>query len=122
MDEEYSVTELELDTPLAVLEARGRFNIRSVWDLQQRCDALYGRGYSFIVVEMSGVTFISSSGPGRLVRITYDFLERDGLFQIAAVPDAVTRVIDMLNSRQFLNIAADVDEARTRLGALTPSE
>ena len=122
MDDEYSVIELELDTPLAVLEARGRFNTRSVWDLQQRCDALYGRGHSFIVVEMSGVTFISSSGPGRLVRMTYDFLERDGLFQIAAVPDAVTRVIDMLNSRQFLNIAADVDEARTRLGASTPSE
>lgn len=122
MDDDHSVTELELDTPLAVLEARGRFNTRSVWDLHLRCDALYGQGYSCIVIEMSGVTFISSSGAGRLVRMTYDFLERDGLFQIAAVPDAVTRVIDMLNSRQFLNITADVDEARARLGALTASE
>ena len=122
MNDEYSFTELELDEPFAVLAARGRLNTRSLWELHLRCEALYGQGYSRIVIEMSGVTFISSSGAGRLVRMTYDFLERDGLFQIAAVPEVVTRVIDMLNSRQFLNIAADVDEARTRLGALTPSE
>ena len=122
MNDEYSFTEMELDEPFAVLAARGRLNTRSLWELHLRCEALYGQGYSRIVIEMSGVTFISSSGAGRLVRMTYDFLERDGLFQIAAVPEVVTRVIDMLNSRQFLNIAADVDEARTRLGALTPSE
>ncbi len=122
MNDEYSFTEMELDEPFAVLAARGRLNTRSLWELHLRCEALHGQGYSRIVVEMSGVTFISSSGAGRLVRMTYDFLERDGLFQIAAVPEVVTRVIDMLNSRQFLNIAADVDEARTRLGALTPSE
>ena len=122
MADEYSFSDLELDAPVAVLAARGRYNLRSVWDLQLRCESLYGQGYSSIVIDMSGVTYIAAGGAATLVNMTYDFLGRHGLFQIAAVSEPVLRVIDMLNSRQFLNIAADLDEARTRLMALNSPE
>jgi anti-anti-sigma regulatory factor len=122
MDAEYSFFELELDRPVAVLAARGRYNLRAVWALQLQCETLYGQGYSFIVIDMSGVTYIAAGGAATLVNMTYDFLGRDGLFQIAAVPEPAMRVIDMLNSRQFLNIATDVDDAKTRLLALNTAE
>lgn len=122
MSTEYTINQLELDEPFAVLEARGRFDLRAVWNLQLMCESLYTQGYSFIVVQMSGVTFIASSGAATLVNMTYNILARDGLFQIAAVSGPVMKVIDMLDSRQFLNITADVDEARAKLGTLSPLE
>jgi anti-anti-sigma factor len=121
MNEDFSLNDVEVRPPLAVLQVEGRLNSRAARDLLLRCEALYDGGCNRVVVKLSGVTFIASSGAGTLVKLTYDFLERGGLFQIVDVPDPVMRVIDLLNSRQFLNIAADVDEAREILDGLNAS-
>ena len=122
MMEEFKLKELKKDRPVAVIEATGRLNSKAARDLFLRCEGLYHDGYKKIVVKLSGVTFIASSGAGTLVKLTYDFLERGGFFQVAAVSDPVMRVIDLLNSRQFLNIASDVDDAMLKLEALATPE
>jgi anti-anti-sigma factor len=121
MNDEFTLTDLEARKPVAVLQPEGRVNSRAARDLLMRCDALFDEGYSQVIVKLSEVTFIASSGAGTLVKLTYDFRERGGVFQIADVSKPVTRVIDLLNSRQFLNIAADVDEAMENLDALNTS-
>jgi anti-sigma B factor antagonist len=121
MNGDFSLTDLNLQAPIAVMKLTGRLNSLAARDLHMHCESLYDDGYTRLIIEMSGVTFIASSGAGTLVKMTYDFLERDGLFQIAAVSDPVLRVIDLLNCRQFLNIAADVDEAMENLDALNAS-
>ena len=121
MNAEFTLTDLELQRPVAVLQPEGRLNSRAARDLLMRCETLYDEGYYQIIVKLSDVTFIASSGAGTLVKLTYDFLEREGFFQIAAVSDPVMRVVDLLNSRQFLNITADVDEAMEKLDALKTS-
>jgi anti-anti-sigma factor len=122
MMEDFKLKELKKDFPVAVIEATGRLNSRAARDLFLRCEGLYHDGYSKIIVKLSDVTFATSSGASTLVELTYDFLERGGFFQVAAVSDPVIRAIDLLNSRQFLNIASDVDDAMLRLEALAPPE
>jgi anti-anti-sigma factor len=122
MNPEFTLTDLKLQRPVAVLQPEGRLNSRAARDLLMRCETLYDEGYSEIIVKLSDVTFIASSGAGTLVKLTYDFLERGGFFQIADVSDSVMRVVDLLNSRQFLNIAKDVDEAMEKLDALKTSD
>lgn len=121
MNDEFTLTDLEMQRPVAVLQPEGRLNSRAARDLYMRCEALYDEGYTQVIVKLSDVTFIASSGAGTLVKLTYDFLERGGFFQIADVSDPVMRVVDLLNSRQFLNIAADVGEAMEKLDALNTS-
>jgi len=121
MNAEFTLTDLEMQRPVAVLQPEGRLNSKAARDLHMRCEALYDEGYSQVIVKLSEVTFIASSGAGTLVKLTYDFLEGGGFFQIADVSDPVMRVVDLLNSRQFLNIAAHVDEAMEKLDALNTS-
>ena len=121
MNEEFTLTELEMQRPVAVLQPEGRLNSLAARDLHMRCEALYDEGYNQVIVKLSQVTFIASSGAGTLVKLTYDFRERGGLFQIADVSDPVMRVVDLLNSRQFLNIAKDVNEAVKKLDAMNAS-
>jgi anti-anti-sigma factor len=121
MNDEFTLTDLETRKPVAVLQPEGRVNSRAARDLLMRCEALFDEGYTQVIVKLSAVTFIASSGAGTLVKLTYEFRERGGVFQIADVSKPVTRVIDLLNSRQFLNIAADVDEAMDNLDALNTS-
>jgi anti-anti-sigma factor len=118
MNEDFTLTEVETKQPIAVLQLAGRLNSQAARDLHMHCEALYDEGHTQIIVKLSDVTFIASSGAGTLVKLTYDFLERGGFFQIAEVSDPVMRVIDLLNSRQFLNIAKDVDEAMEKLDAV----
>jgi len=122
MIEEFCLTDLKIDRPVAVIEATGRLNSHGARDLLMKCETLYDQGHTKVILKLSGVTFVASSGAGTLVKLTYDFLERGGFFQVAAVSDPVMRVIDLLNSRQFLNIAADVDEALETLEALKAPE
>jgi anti-anti-sigma factor len=122
MNDESTLAVLEARPPVAVLRPEGRINSEAARDLLMRCEALFDNGHNYVIVELSSVTFIASSGAGTLVKLTYDFLERGGLFQIAEVSDPVMRVIDLLNSRQFLNIAASVDEAKEILDALKTSD
>jgi len=121
MNDEFTLTDLETRKPVAVLQPEGRVNSRAARDLLMRCETLFDEGYSQVIVKLSEVTFIASSGAGTLVKLTYDFRERGGVFQIADVSKPVSRVIDLLNSRQFLNIAADVDEAMDNMDALNAS-
>jgi anti-sigma B factor antagonist len=118
MNAEFAMRDVRINRPVALIELAGRLNSHAARDLHMRCEQLYDDGFTRVIVQMSEVTFIASSGAGTLVKLTYDFLERGGFFQLAAVSDPVMRVIDLLNSRQFLNIAASADEAMARVDAL----
>ena len=122
MNGEFWLKELKTRPPIAVIEAGGRLNSQAARDLHMRCEALYDAGCTRVVFKMSGVTFIASSGAGTLVKLTYDFLEREGVFQLADVSEPVMRVIDLLNSRQFLNFATGVQEALENLETLNSTE
>ena len=118
MNDEFTLTDLETNRPVAVLRPAGRINNEAARDLNMHCETLYDNGYNQVIVELSDVTFITSSGVGILVKLTFDFLERGGIFQIADVSDPVMRVVDLLNSRQFLNISETVEAAKQKLEAL----
>jgi anti-anti-sigma factor len=122
MNEELWLKELQTRPPVAVIEAGGRLNSQGARDLHMRCEALYDAGCSQVIFRMAEVTFIASSGAGTLVKLTYDFLERGGLFQLADVSEPVMRVIDLLNSRQFLNFAPGVEEALENIETLNTTE
>ena len=122
MDQDFWLREKQKERPLAVVEVGGGLKSAAAIKLHLLCTALCDAGFTHLVLDLSAVTFIVSSGVGTLVALTYDVLEHGGLFQIASVSDPVMNVIDLLNSHSFLNIASDVDEAIARANSVTVTE
>lgn len=89
LKEEFWLKETTTQPPVAVIEAGGRLNSQAARDLHLRCEALYDAGCTQVVIKMSDVTFIASSGVGTLEKLTCAFLEKGGVFQLAAVPSPV---------------------------------
>jgi anti-anti-sigma factor len=97
--------------PLAVIEVGGGLTSAAAVELHLRCTALCDAGFTHLVLDLSAATLIVSGGVGALVALTYDALEHGGGLQLACVAQPVMRVIDALDSRDFLNVTAGVDEA-----------
>jgi anti-sigma B factor antagonist len=75
---------------------------------RNRCPAL--------VVEMSRVEFIDSSGLAALIEYLRDAAEFGGQFCIAGVTGPVRHIFDVVQLEQFLPIFADLGMARSAFG------
>jgi len=116
---DFWLREKQRQRPLAVVEVGGGLESEGAVELHLHCTALCDAGFTHLVLDLSAVTFIVSSGVGTLAALTYDILEHGGVFQIAALSEPVINVIDLLGSRGFLNIVSDVGEAIARVNNVT---
>jgi anti-sigma B factor antagonist len=87
----------------AVVRLRGVLDIRTAPEFLQRVAAIQGRGQN-LVLNLSEVTFIGSSGIGALLAIAEQFREQSGQVRFAAPSQAVMYVIKVLNLGEFLMV------------------
>jgi len=90
------------------LRVSGRLDSAGAPLLAQRCAAVVGAGND-LVLDLSGVTFIASSGVGALLATAERFSETGHTFTLAAMPPPVDAVIKLLNLDKFLDIV-DTEE------------
>ena len=69
------------------------------------------RGFSRIVLNLSGVTRLDSMGMGLLVRQTTFLARRGGAIHLAAAPTFVTELLDLTKTSTILRSFATEDEA-----------
>jgi anti-sigma B factor antagonist len=93
-----------------VLRVRGRLDAKTALRLLERAMPFAGMGRS-LVLTLSDVTFMGSSGVGVLLAVAQAFQDRKGMVRLAAPSPAVTSVVKLLNLEPFLGIDASEDAA-----------
>jgi len=89
---------------IAVVRVSGRLEARAAQELRRLCSELREEGRSRIVINLSGVSFVASSGVGTLLALTEESKEAGGLVQLVALSHSVAAVVDLLNLTEFLSI------------------
>jgi anti-anti-sigma factor len=96
-----------------VVIVRGEVNLRSSPDLHAELLALVEKKPARIVLDLSGVDYMDSSGIGTLVEIKRRVDKYKGKFILAALRPRVRGLFEITRLEQFFTIAADAGEAAT---------
>lgn len=94
-----------------VLATSGRFNMVSAPLVKARIDEAVTAGTPRIVVDLSGVDFIDSSGLGALIGGLKAARQAGGDLRIAAAGDQVLTVLKLTNLDRILTPHATVEDA-----------
>ena len=92
-----------------VLRLSGRLDASAAQGVQKQCSVLRHEGASHLALELSQVTFVSSSGLGVFLALTEEFKEANGSFRLVSPSSTVAAVIKLLNLDRFLSIAPSVE-------------
>ncbi|MBT2503826.1 STAS domain-containing protein [Curtobacterium sp. ISL-83] len=100
----------------AVLECSGRLNMVSAPAFREAVAAVVAEGRTKVVVELSGVEFMDSSGLGALVGCLKTARQAGGDLRIAAPSEQVQMVLQLSNIDKILRTYPDGDAAVTDWG------
>jgi anti-sigma B factor antagonist len=114
MADPFHVEAVQPDDRCTVLRVRGRLDSSSAAVLVQKCAAVRGAERN-LVLNLSEVSFIASSGVGALLALAEQFQEAANAVRLVALSPAVDSVIRLLNLDQFLPIEASEHEALASL-------
>lgn len=101
----------EIDPDRAVVACTGRLNTVAAGAFRETVTAAIDAGRTTVVVDLSGVAFMDSSGLGALVGCLKSARRVGGDLRIAAVPAQVATVLRLSNIDRILVPHATVDEA-----------
>ncbi|MBZ0269098.1 STAS domain-containing protein [bacterium] len=117
MDDAVGIREIPGDVRGHVLRISGRLDAKSAQLLVQQCQGLLDRNVKNVVLTMSDVSFVASSGIGSLLALTESFKDAGGDLRLAHLSNAVSSVVTLLNLGQFLAIDATEEDALASIGA-----
>ena len=89
----------------------GDLDIDSTPEFSGRLDAITAAAGVHVIVELSGVRFIDSSGLNALVVGARETKRRGGSLVVAAPSQYVARVFDLVRLGESLDVVESVDEA-----------
>jgi len=101
---------LEAGPGVDVVRVRGRLDARTSPRLIERCATSRERGRN-LVLNLSGVTFLSSSGIGALLALTEEFRESGFQLRLAETSPTVRDSVVLLNLQEFLALFETETEA-----------
>lgn len=110
MSDDFQITSLPARDGVVLLRISGRVDTKNASEMLQQCTAAR-RGGHHLIINLSGVAFIASSGIGALLALTEQFREGPGRIRFAALSPSVAAVIQLLNLDQFLSIDANEEQS-----------
>lgn len=96
----------------AVLSCQGRLTMTTAKALREAVETTVGKGSTRVVVDLSEVPFVDSSGLGALIAGLKRARQAGGDLRIAAPGEQVTTVLGLTNLDRVLRYYADVESAR----------
>jgi anti-sigma B factor antagonist len=93
---------------VAVLHVEGRLDAKTAIQLRERGAAVAAEGRN-LILNLSGVTFLGSTGLGALLALSEEFQEQAGEVRIAEPSAAAREVIELVSLDRVVQI--DPDEA-----------
>jgi anti-sigma B factor antagonist len=94
-----------------VVEVRGDVDLATCAQLQESLQRLVDAGDRHLVVDLTGVGFMDSSGLGVLVTIFKALREGDGRLGLAAAQPAVRRVLSITSVDRAIEVYDSVEAA-----------
>jgi anti-anti-sigma factor len=93
-----------------VIRLRGRLDARTSPLLMERCAESRDQG-RHLVLNLSGISFLSSSGIGALLALSEEFHEHGASLSLADSSPMVRESIELLNLEEFLTLFDSEAEA-----------
>lgn len=97
---------------VAVIHCTGRLNMTDAPRLKQRVDAIVAEGLPRIVVDLTGVPFVDSSGLGALISGLKTARQAGGDLRIAGAGEQILAVLGLTNLDRILRPHATIEDAR----------
>jgi anti-sigma B factor antagonist len=117
MTEKFWIEERSVEPPVGVVHVGGRVGVEPAKELRELAASLMSRGVQHVIMDMSEVTFIASSGIGALIVASGEFDIKKGSFHLVSVSEPVRRAVRLLNLEQFLAMVDTEEQARERIQA-----
>jgi len=103
MPDQFNVSKTESAGGTVLLRVNGQLDSKSAPQLVSQCGTVRSAGKN-LVLNLSGVSFIASSGVGALLALVEQFREHGKSVRFVLLSPAVESVIRLLNLDQFLTI------------------
>lgn len=99
----------------SVALVQGRVDAKTAPQMVEQC-LVVRPACGHLVLDLSGVTFLSSSGVGALMVIAEKVKADGGTLRIASPSPAVRTPLELLNLNRFLSIDGSVDDSISAIG------
>ena len=110
MNESLEITSATGPGGVRIVRVTGRLDSRGTPQFVRECGLESGPGTS-MVLNLSGVTFLSSSGVGALLALSERARESGHHVRLASPAPVVQATLNLLNLGEYLTICASEDEA-----------
>jgi anti-sigma B factor antagonist len=104
---------------IAVVQLSGWIEIASAPQLRDTLISLIDDGHLHLVVDLSEVVFLDSTGLGVLIGLLHRLRSRDGSLVLAGAKDRVYKVFHTTQLTKVLTFTDTVDDAMTAINAGT---
>jgi anti-anti-sigma factor len=102
---------MSLPQPRNVLPLEGQIDLNVSAKVTETINKLIKDKPARLVVDLSGVTYIDSSGLAVLINATRDMEDYGGIFMLAGVHEEVRPILETARLENFFLIYPSVDEA-----------
>jgi anti-sigma B factor antagonist len=99
-----------------LVRAVGELDMSTAPSLTTATEDAFGDGYRLLLLDLSGLSFMDSTGLSALLSVHRDAQARGAHAAIIAPSDTALRVLEMLGVEQVLNIYPTLDAAVAELG------
>ncbi len=101
-------TETPQGQKLAVVPLEGRFDAKAASEARQLLQQVLDFGYHNLLIDMSAVTFMDSSGLGVLISALRKCRAAGGNLSLCSVPESVALVLNLTSMEKVLTCFSDL--------------
>jgi anti-anti-sigma factor len=94
-----------------VIKVEGRMDIATSPEFEENCAALMDQGHQKVVIDFSGLEYISSAGLRSILAIAKKLKNGGGSLSVCALTGLVKEVFDLSGFDNFLPIFTDAEQA-----------
>jgi anti-sigma B factor antagonist len=110
------------DDDAAILQVSGYLDTTTAGELENALYGLLKRGQYKIVIDLSGITYISSAGWGIFIGEIKDIRSHGGDLKLAGMIGDVHEVFQLLEFQSILESYPDVDSAVSAFGQVSKAD
>ncbi|GJM45317.1 MAG: hypothetical protein DHS20C21_21590 [Gemmatimonadota bacterium] len=105
MDSEFSIKTEPRPHNVSSVMVSGRLDAQHAGKLMEHCQALRDQGCRTLIINLSQVSFVASSGVGTLLALTEEMKDVDGDLYLVSLSETVSSVLRLLKLSKFMSIA-----------------
>lgn len=102
--------EIKIEKKYGVLKISGSMGNEVLYEIESEIKHLIDKKIN-IIIDLSKVTFVCSSGLALLIRYFKVGLKKNFKFILAGINDDIKQIFEVTEANKFLTVAEDLDEA-----------